>query len=101
MGRRDGFGSFDIYVSYQRDGEWTIPQNLGPRINTRARDYSPRFSPDGRYLFWASERGFATDPLEHRLTFPEMERGLKSTLNGWGNIYQIELSAAGLELTAR
>jgi Tol biopolymer transport system component len=98
MGRRDGFGSFDIYVSYQREGEWTIPQNLGPKINTRARDYSPRFSPDGKYLFWASERGFATDPLERPLTFPEMERGLRSTLNGWGNIYQIDLSAVGLEL---
>jgi hypothetical protein len=99
MGRKDGFGSFDIYVSYQRGGEWTAPQNLGPKINTRARDYSPRFSPDGKYLFWSSERGFATDPLEHPLTFPEMERRLHGTLNGWGNIYQIELSAVGLALT--
>ncbi|HLK67702.1 MAG TPA: hypothetical protein VKU19_29930 [Bryobacteraceae bacterium] len=97
-GRADGFGSFDIYASYPRDGEWTEPKNLGPKINTRARDYSPRFSLDGRYLFWASERGFATDPTDHAFTYAELRRQMHTTLNGWGNIYQIDLSAIGLEI---
>jgi len=97
-GRRDGFGSYDIYVSYQLGGEWTAPKNLGPKVNTKARDYSPRFSPDGRYLFWTSERGFATVPPDRPLTYKELRQNLQSTLNGWGNIYQIDLSAVGLEL---
>jgi Tol biopolymer transport system component len=97
-GRPDGAGSFDIYVS-RRDGEsWTAPVSLGPKVNTRARDYSPRFSPDGRFLFWSSERGFATGPATHSFTDAELRRGLSSTLNGWGNIYQIDLHALGLEL---
>jgi len=91
LGRKDGYGSFDIYVSDQKNGEWTEPRNLGPKINTAARDYSPRFSPDGKYLFWSSERGFEK---------PENYRDLiaheRSTVNGWGNIYQIDLTAIGL-----
>ena len=97
-GRPDGAGSFDIYLS-RRDGEsWTAPVSLGPKVNTRARDYSPRFSPDGRFLFWSSERGFATDPPSRARTDAELRRGLASTLNGWGNVYQIDLRALGLGL---
>ncbi len=97
-GHPGGFGSFDIYVSYQHDGEWSEPKNLGAKINTKARDYSPRFSLDGRYLFWASERGFATEPPSQPLTYRQLLRDMSSTLNGWGNIYQIDLSAIGLEI---
>jgi hypothetical protein len=98
FGRSDGLGSFDIYVSYQRDGEWTEPKNLGPKINTPARDYSPRLSPDGKYLFWSSERGFATEPPDHAFTYNELTEHFHDTLNGLGNIYQIDLSAIGLEV---
>ncbi len=90
-GRKDGYGSFDIYVSEQKNGEWAAPRNLGPKVNTSARDYSPRISPDGKYLFWASERGFEP-PKNYRDLFVRT----RNTLNGWGNIYQIELSAIGL-----
>jgi len=89
--RKDSYGSFDIYVSEQQNGEWTAPRNLGPKINTAARDYSPRFSPDGKYLFWSSERGFEP-PKDYR----ELVAHERRTLNGWGNIYQIDLSAVGL-----
>jgi Tol biopolymer transport system component len=95
--RPGGFGSFDIYVSRQHAGAWSAPENLGPKINTRSRDYSPRFSPDGKYLFWSSERGLATEPPKEPLAYPELKQRLHGTLNGWGNIYQIELSALELE----
>src|SRR5262249_25145210 len=96
MGRSDGLGSFDIYVSRFADGAWGAPQDLGPKVNTRARDYSPRFAPDGKTLLFTSERGFATDPLPAPLTYPELRRHLASTLNGWGNIYTIDLAEVGL-----
>src|SRR5262249_61125829 len=62
MGRSDGLGSFDIYVSRFKDGVWGAPANLGPKINTRARDYSPRFAPDGGTRLFTSESRFATEP---------------------------------------
>ena len=94
IGREDSFGNYDLYVSRNRDGKWSPVENLGPSINTAAREYSPRFSPDGKYLFFTSEKDFATVPLRKPLDYDEFERGLKSMLNGSGNIYQIDLRSA-------
>lgn len=91
-GRPDGYGNYDIYISNNVNGNWTPAQNLGPKINTSARDYSPRISPDGKYFFFTSERDFATVPLTSPLTYQALLKGLHSTQNGSGNIYQIDLS---------
>lgn len=101
IGRPDGIGNFDLYVSYNRDGVWTKAALLGPTINTQAREYSPRLSPDGRYLFFTSEKDFATDPRSRPFGTGELERGLRSLQNGGGNIYQIDLGAAGIDARAR
>lgn len=40
-GRKDGQGSFDIYVSNRLDASWTLwsePVNIGPRINSEDRE---------------------------------------------------------------
>ncbi len=89
--RNGGYGSFDIYISFNRNGSFTPPINLGPKVNSKARDYSPRLSPDGRSLFYSSERGFATETLTKPLTYSELEEHLNSVRNGLGNIMQIEL----------
>ena len=95
-GQEDGFGSYDIYISKKVNGKWTASKNLGPKVNTRYRDYSPRISPDGKYLFFTSERDFS----EQRKTitnYKELENKLHGIMNGSGNIiYQIELSALGI-----
>jgi Tol biopolymer transport system component len=98
MGRQDGAGSFDIYVSFEKDGQWGEPKNLGPKVNTRARDYSPRFMPDGKTLIFSSERGFATGPRTAPITYRELRHQLAGVLNGWGNLYTIALADLGLEL---
>jgi Tol biopolymer transport system component len=54
--RAGGFGTWDLYVSFRRNGVWQAAQNLGKRFNTVFRDQQPRFSPDGRYLFFTSDR---------------------------------------------
>jgi hypothetical protein len=47
----------DLYISYNlTDREWTIPQNLGPDINSEALEICPRISPNGKYLFFVSGR---------------------------------------------
>ena len=45
-------GGDDLYVSYRHDGDWTVPMNLGPRVNTEGYDYGPSVSPDGRLLMY-------------------------------------------------
>ena len=50
--RETGFGESDLYISYNKKGEWTTPQNLGSEINTPEIEMGPTISPDGRFLFF-------------------------------------------------
>ncbi len=92
LGRPEGFGHFDVYVTWNHDGHWTRPFHPGAPINTRARDYSPHATPDGRYLIFASERGFGLDTLAAPLDYRQLETRLRGTLNGSGNLYEVEMS---------
>lgn len=57
--RSDGHGRMcDIYFSrVQDDGTWSEPVNLGDAVNTSASEKHPSISPDGRVLYFASNRG--------------------------------------------
>ena len=39
--RPGGFGGFDLYYSIFKNGKWSSPVNLGPRINTSSDEYRP------------------------------------------------------------
>jgi hypothetical protein len=39
--RPGGYGGFDLYYSILKNGKWTSPVNLGPRINTSSDEYRP------------------------------------------------------------
>ena len=53
--RDDGYGKADIYVSHLApNGEWTVPRNLGPKINTPFFEESPMIHPDGKTLYFVS-----------------------------------------------
>ena len=52
----DGYGSCDIYYSRKRNGQWITPINCSQPVNTRFWDSHPSLSPDGRQLFFVSER---------------------------------------------
>lgn len=95
--RPGGFGSFDFYVSYNRGGIWTKAVNLGPNINSEGYDLSALISPDGRYFFFASDKGFATAPLAKRLSHTELVTELGGLRNGLMNIYQVDIEALNLE----
>ena len=55
--RRDGYGQCDIYFA-KKDiyGRWGKPYNAGSTINTSASEKQPCLSPDGRFLFFSSNR---------------------------------------------
>lgn len=51
--RPGGFGTGDLYISFhQNDGSWTKAKNLGNGFNTKAYDFCPIVSPDGKYFFF-------------------------------------------------
>lgn len=96
-GHPDGRGGFDLYISFSREGIWTKPRNLGAKINSIGNEYSPMISPDRKYFFWTSTRGFADNPLEKRLNYRELMSRLRSARNGLGDIYYIDLTALNIE----
>lgn len=51
-----GVGEQDLYVSARRATGWSEPVALAEPVNSRRNDGFPRFSPDGRRLFFASDR---------------------------------------------
>jgi Tol biopolymer transport system component len=87
----------DLYVSTNRNGKWSAAHHLGHSINSVADEGSPSLTPDGKYLFFASERSAFTVPTAHKLDYDEIEQMLHSTLNGHGNIYFISSEALDLE----
>jgi WD40-like Beta Propeller Repeat len=89
FGRAGGYGNSDLFVSFNEHGKWGKPVNLGPVVNTNAREYSPRVTGDGQWLYFASEMGMPYDKREQPLTFQQFEDGMKSVRNGLGNIYRV------------
>jgi Tol biopolymer transport system component len=67
--RDGGQGEGDLYVSFNQNGRWTIPQNLGKLINTEVFDYTPVVSPDGQKFYFS---------------------------RGWGDIFELDFSALNL-----
>ena len=57
-GRPDDLGGGDLYISEQANGAFGPARHLGAGINSVAREYCPIGSPDGRYFFFTSFRGF-------------------------------------------
>jgi len=96
-GRTDGRGGFDLYLSYNRNGAWTKPTNLGDKINSAGNEFSPTISPDGRYFFWASARSSLDKALEKPLNYRELTSKLRSPQNGLGDIYQIDITVLNIE----
>jgi len=60
---RGGFGLSDLFISFREaDGGWSEPRNLGPGINSDAKEEYPYVTPDGRFLFFNSNRPSALNP---------------------------------------
>ena len=51
-----GYGRYDIYKLTKMDHGWSAPKNLGLHINTDFWDSSPSISPDGKALYFCSNR---------------------------------------------
>ena len=51
------FFTLITYISFRdENGNWKTAKNMGEPINTKAREKAPIVSPDGKYLFFTSDR---------------------------------------------
>jgi hypothetical protein len=75
--RSGSIGMSDLYVSFHRnDGSWTAPKNMGPEVNTGAKEGYPYVTVDGKYFFFYSNRVSALNK--------------KRIPDGPGNVYWID-----------
>ena len=80
-------GSFDLYISFKVDHEWTEPLNLGAPINSPDREVCPFVTSDGKMFIFASNRlqqKFETQPMQSTKAF---KNKMQSYDNGSWNIY--------------
>lgn len=54
--RPGGAGGYDIWLTTRSGDAWSAPVNLGPQVNSPWNDYGPAVAPDGRTLYFASNR---------------------------------------------
>ena len=75
--RPGSYGLGDLYISFRRDdGTWTEPKNLGPKINSEAKDRFPYISQDEKYFFFNSSRVSSLN--------------IKRIPDGPGNVYWVD-----------
>ncbi len=55
LSRSDRFDS-NIWVSYLKDGKWTKAEKMGKNINTKYWESSATLAPDGKMLYFTSNR---------------------------------------------
>ncbi len=61
-GRDDSVGGSDIYICRRKeDGTWSEPVNPGETINSGTHEQCPMLSPDGKYLFFISQKSQTSD----------------------------------------
>ncbi|GAP66430.1 hypothetical protein MBSD_n1738 [Mizugakiibacter sediminis] len=91
-----GEGAYDLWVSYRCEGAWTTPRNLGAPVNSYAWEFGAKLSPDGRYLYFASNRGYGHEPLPRALDIAALNARLHAPGNGLRDIYRVETAALAL-----
>jgi len=93
-GRPDEKGGGDLYISRNVNGQWQPARDLPVPINTPFMEISPKFSPDGKYFFFTSQRTvFRGGPLADKKSTDDLMSMLRGPRNGLGDIYQVDANA--------
>lgn len=92
--RPDGFGGWDIYKSNWDGTTWTIPKNLGPKINTAGNEITPfyregilYFSSDYHYGMGGFDIFFANNVGTDQCSVHNPGKGINSGSDDLGFVY--------------
>lgn len=95
-GRKDDSGGGDLYISRKdAQGKWQPAYNLR-ELNSRQLDYCPFVSPDGKTLFFTSQRHqLPASFTGSKATVQKVKEVTQGALNGTGNIYWVSTDVLG------
>ena len=89
-GRADDMGRGDLYKSDKdENGNWKPAKHLDPGINSKYLDYCPYVSPDGKILFFTSNRPLNHTPFDKPQNYQAISGMMKSPGNGSDDLYWI------------
>lgn len=90
-GRKPAKG-MDLFIVFHSGNGWGKPIHMGTMVNSPGSDAEPRLSPDGKTLYYSSERLITSHlPRTHK----QAAQDIKATSlwnNGQYNIWKIDLS---------
>ena len=80
--RPGGFGGSDLYVCHRlQSGRWTLPENMGPAINTPGDENSPFIHADNQTLYFTSSGLLGYGNSDLFLTRKNKEGGWGTPIN--------------------
>jgi Tol biopolymer transport system component len=82
--RAGGFGEEDIYVSRRVNGKYSVPENLGPTINSTKSEYDPGISPDEKYIVFTSSNRHGT------FGGGDLYGAMKNSGNEWSRVVHLD-----------
>lgn len=89
-GRKPAQG-MDLFIVFHTRNDWGKPMHMGTVINTPGSDAEPRLSPDGKTLYYSSERLIPSHfPRTHQQAIEDNEAAAGWN-NGQYNIWEIDL----------
>ncbi len=91
--RPGGLGGYDIWVSRATPDGWGEPVNLGAAVNSSANEYGPALTPDGKRLYFSSNRPRPGEPGAQRDAWPATIREQRARHDY--DLYRSDLDGTG------
>jgi len=93
--RQGDQGGGDIYISYRSvDGSWSAARPLAAPINSAALDYCPFVTPDGRFLFFTSNRNDLDPDAPVQRDWERLTEDLAGPWNGLDSLWWVDAATA-------
>ena len=90
-GREAGNG---LYITFNSEGEWSVPQFMGKEINKTGSELCPMLDPDGKYFFFTSRHITTNEKSSEKLTYQKIKDEFISSHkypgNGKTDIYWVD-----------
>lgn len=87
--RKDGNGSGDLYISYNKNGNWSLAKNLSNQINSKQMDYCPFYDVNTETFYFTSKRNNIED--KNFNSTEEFLEELSKIENGFSRIYKAKI----------
>ncbi len=84
--RPGDYGRCDIYYAAKKGNRWGKPYNIGAPVNTKYSEKQPGIAPDGKTLYFASDRNGTKGKLDIWMTQKQPNSGWSEPQNLGDNI---------------